>query len=73
MIKNQKFFEKIELGNFGDQLLRYKLKDFAIKDANGADNTESFFEEDEYLFFIIKKSCFLKIVTKTISETMFQN
>ena len=30
-----------------------KLKDFAIKDANGADNTESFFEEDEYLFFII--------------------
>jgi len=30
-----------------------KLKDFAIKDANGGDNTASFFEEDEYIFFII--------------------
>lgn len=30
-----KFFEKIELGNFGDQLLRYKLKDFAIGDFTG--------------------------------------
>lgn len=30
-----------------------KLKDFAIKDANGGDNTSMFFEEEEYLFFII--------------------
>lgn len=30
-----------------------KLKDFAIKDANGSDNTASFFEEEEYIFFII--------------------
>jgi len=30
-----------------------KLKDFAIKDANGSDNTASFFEEEEYVFFIV--------------------
>jgi hypothetical protein len=30
-----------------------KLKDFAIKDANGADNSAGFFEEEEYIFFII--------------------
>lgn len=30
-----------------------KLKDFAIKDANGGDNTSSMFEEEEYIFFII--------------------
>ncbi len=30
-----------------------KLKDFAIKDANGGDNTASFFEEEEFVFFII--------------------
>lgn len=30
-----------------------KLKDFAIKDANGADNSASLFEEEEYIFFII--------------------
>lgn len=30
-----------------------KLKDFAIKDANGEDYTSVFFEEEEYLFFII--------------------
>lgn len=30
-----------------------KLKDFAIKDANGTDNSASLFEEEEYIFFII--------------------
>jgi uncharacterized membrane protein YphA (DoxX/SURF4 family) len=30
-----------------------KLKDFAIKDANGSDNSSSLFEEEEYIFFII--------------------
>lgn len=30
-----------------------KCKDFAIKDANGTDNSASFFEEEEYIFFII--------------------
>ncbi|QQR97305.1 MAG: DoxX family protein [Sphingobacteriales bacterium] len=30
-----------------------KCKDFAIKDANGNDNSASFFEEEEYIFFII--------------------
>ena len=30
-----KFFEKIDLGNYGDQLARYKLKDFAIGDFTG--------------------------------------
>lgn len=30
-----------------------KMKDFAIKDANGSDNAASLFEEEEYIFFII--------------------
>lgn len=30
-----------------------KLKDFAIRDAEGTDRTAMFFEEDEYMFFII--------------------
>ncbi len=30
-----------------------KCKDFAIKDANGSDNSAAFFEEPEYLYFII--------------------
>ncbi len=30
-----------------------KLKDFAIKDTNGTDNSAGFFEEEEYIFFII--------------------
>lgn len=30
-----------------------KLKDFAIRDAEGIDNTSIFFEDDEYRFFII--------------------
>ncbi|MDB5226254.1 MAG: DoxX family protein [Bacteroidota bacterium] len=30
-----------------------KCKDFAIRDANGSDNSSSFFEETEYVFFII--------------------
>ena len=30
-----------------------KLKDFAIKDAEGSDYTSMFFEEEEYIFFII--------------------
>lgn len=30
-----------------------KCKDFAIRDANGNDNSASFFEENEYIFFII--------------------
>jgi uncharacterized membrane protein YphA (DoxX/SURF4 family) len=30
-----------------------KCKDFAIKDANGNDNSAAFFDEEEYIFFII--------------------